>query len=100
MDTQSDIDSVASNLETLSAASDRLVVISQADCDYYRQIANLHCFSKDCDIESDWGYGGITDIWEYADICLAKQNQRRQDDEVGVSMDNRFGGLHDARRSD
>ncbi|KAF9026278.1 hypothetical protein BDZ89DRAFT_1067629 [Hymenopellis radicata] len=68
MDTQSDID----------------MVISQADCDYYWQIANLHCFSKDCDIESDWGYGGITDIWEYADICLAKQNQRRQDDEVGV----------------
>ncbi|KAF9026310.1 hypothetical protein BDZ89DRAFT_1067659 [Hymenopellis radicata] len=58
MDTQSYIDSVASNLETLSAASDRLVVISQADPDYYRQIANFHCFSKDCDIESDWGYGG------------------------------------------
>ncbi|KAF9026300.1 hypothetical protein BDZ89DRAFT_1161299 [Hymenopellis radicata] len=81
-DTQSDIDGVASDIETLSAAaSDRLVVIRQADCHnrhYYGRIANLHCFLDHCDIQSDWGDGGATDIWEFADICLLKQRRRNQ----------------------
>ncbi|KAF9026305.1 hypothetical protein BDZ89DRAFT_38661 [Hymenopellis radicata] len=73
MGTQSDIDSIASNLETLSAASDRLVVISQAGRDYHGQIANLHCFLKYRDFKSHWGDGGAKDIWEFADIGLLKQ---------------------------
>ncbi|KAF8992139.1 hypothetical protein BDZ89DRAFT_1086358 [Hymenopellis radicata] len=73
---QIDINSVSSDLETLSAASDRLVAM--ADRHYRGQIANLHCFLEYRDIGADWGDGGAKDIWEYADICLIKQRRNRE----------------------
>ncbi|KAF9026281.1 hypothetical protein BDZ89DRAFT_1161285 [Hymenopellis radicata] len=69
---------VASNLEALRAVSDRLVVINR-NSSYLGQIPHVHCFSHDHTIESDWGHGSGMDVWEFADICLAKQSQRRQD---------------------
>ncbi len=62
-------------LAPLQMVSSRLVVIS-CNSSYLGLIPRLHCFPEDHTIESDWGYRCGMDTWDFADLCLAKQNQR------------------------